>query len=132
VVKKEKLPFERGIKKITPELIKKLNNIYNDFSYRENFPHGYCDKVSTRLIDLGLCVTAGYFLVDKHGVWNTLKRYHVWVMDADKKIIDLTAAQFNDDLETPVQKGVLIIDPKEEFYKRYLFDKSVGFVPWKQ
>lgn len=105
----------RSVAKLTPELRKKIEKVYQEFSQKKGFPYD-CGIASPLLsVRLGLQMVKGYFRVD--GPLNELP--HVWTKDAGGQIVDFTAAQFNPYLEKHVPNGILIVQPGEPLYERY-------------
>lgn len=111
------------VPKLTPELMIKINGVYEKLSSREGFPTGQCGQAMYDLRKLGFQGIWGVFQVGIHGDLDTLLG-HSWAEDADQKIIDLTAAQYNNNgersLKEVIPSGVLIIDQNNPLYRRYI------------
>lgn len=109
------------VAKLTPKLMIKINGTYEKFSSKKGFPTGYCGPTAWELRRLGFQGVLGFFQVGRSGDLDTLKS-HAWAEDADERIIDLTATQYNGErfINGTIPSGVLIIDQNNPLYRRYV------------
>ncbi|MDO8620981.1 MAG: hypothetical protein Q7R31_01735 [Candidatus Levybacteria bacterium] len=111
------------VPKLTPELMIKINAVYEKLSSRKGFPTNYCGPAMQELRRLGFQGIRGFFQVGRSGDLDLLLDHsHDWAEDAGGKIIDLTAAQYNREksLGAVIPSGVLIIDKENPLYERYI------------
>lgn len=110
----------KQIQKLTPDLAQDLVAAYREYSGEKGFPYGSCKRVHREIAeDHGLQYEEGYFMVDTPKGKGKLQQEHAWCTDADGKIIDLTADQFNPNLNIPLPRGLNIISLNNPLYKRY-------------
>ncbi len=110
-------------------VFQKLQQTYEDYVSRWDFPHFHCAEVSTQVaLELGLLKIGGTFRIDRLMPENasllspypsTLEQFHFWNTDRKGRIIDLTAAQYNLGLNIPIPSGVVIIDKTSPLFQRY-------------
>lgn len=98
---------------------RELSKIYDRFSSIPGFPKGFCPPTSDKVAALGFQPKAGWFKTDKPFDPKNQKRAHLWCLDREESIVDLTASQFNTELENPVPEGALIINKEDPLYERY-------------
>lgn len=107
------------------QMLSDLQNFYNQPDVQElkretNFKEA-CNGVSTMIsYYTDLIVKDGMFRVDKPYSKDLVLAGHFWCEDVTGRIIDLTAIQFNEWLDTPLPEGVLLVNPGDDLYKRYM------------
>ncbi len=113
----------------TLPLDQQLQRIYQEFAYNADFPAGFCALVARQVKDeLGFAAVSGWFLLDERFLdWRERRQKygvlsHCWNLDESGKIIDLTAAQFNNDLkrENRIREGIQVISREHPLYRRYM------------
>lgn len=104
-------------------VIEKLIELYSLVSKWEGFPRDKCVPVVGKALELGLGLHMedGKFRLDKirrrPRLW--LDMPHTWLKDDNGIYYELTGEQFNKGLHTRFKKGVTVIYPGTELYKRY-------------
>ena len=111
-------PIPRVVDK---ESLGELAQIYKKFSQTKRFPFFSCTLVSMEVSGLGFEYAEGNFQLDSsiEQFGNNVRVGHSWCEDGEGKIIDLTLSQFNEGLEVPVKKGIIILKPDNPLYLRY-------------
>ena len=107
-------------------LLSRVEEVYLRFVSLDRFPVGKCKDVTDALKVLGLKQVGGWFQVDGPIPDLGIRPKHNW-SELEDVIIDLTAAQFNPWLTEPVQPGILIINPQDPLYRKYLRVKDIMF-----
>lgn len=104
----------------------KLAEIYRDFSGKKGFPVDFCDQIADVIQSkLGYKLHYGAFLLDKPrwdyygGVW-CISWGHTFCEDNEGRMVDLTATQFNQWLNTPIPSGILLISKESKLANRYV------------
>ncbi|MEK7450517.1 MAG: hypothetical protein AAB662_01095 [Patescibacteria group bacterium] len=115
----------RKIARLNLFLFLQLNLAYLVISKNSpRFPDGYCVGATLFIADkLHLKFAQGEFTVDG----SLISLPHAWAEDANKIIVDSTAAQFNGFLKEPVRSGLLIIKPESPLHKRYTPKDGIFF-----
>lgn len=110
--------FSVGV--VSPLMVPRLQEIYDHFSSKFDFPHLYCGSVSDEVAKLGFEKIWGTFRLDYPLPDSPkLTRGHAWCIDYNQTIIDLTATQFNLGLVNPISERILIVTPSSPHFARY-------------
>ncbi len=111
---------QENIARLDQNLMDELQVVFMEYSERKGFPDAYCTKISKEIAtDLGFHYQEGFFKLDFPNSKGALLIEHAWCTDADKTIIDLTAHQFNANLEKALFNGVQVIKLRDPLYERY-------------
>lgn len=111
----------QSISKLDMDLFLRIQDFYFELRNCERgFPNGYCYTASS-LVEkhFGLGRKVGTFTLDKPDSKYGYDFPHGWNFDADGAIIDLTASQFNDQLNEPLEQGIVVIYPNTPNYARF-------------
>lgn len=103
-------------------MVRGLEAFYEIESRSWKDPRGECSAISIQVArQFGLLYTEGKFRLDaplQVGSQN-VQEDHAWCIDGNKRIVDLTAEQFNNGLYNKIPKGLLIVKPEDALYLRY-------------
>jgi hypothetical protein len=117
----KEIGVEESVSKLSQDLLDELHVTYLERSQEKGFPDGCCTRVNKDVAsNLGFRYREGQFKLDFPNSEGELLPDHAWCEDTDKIIIDLTAHQFNRNLNKPVFEGVQIIRPEDPLYQRYM------------
>ena len=102
-------------------MVQGLEAIYLEHSQHPGYPNGKCIGISHEIAErFGLTYHHGFFTLDfKTDLKPTLDLPHAWCEDGNMTIVDLTASQFNTNLQNRIPEGVMIIKPEDELYSHY-------------
>jgi len=106
---------------IDANMVQGLEALYLEHSRLPGFPKGKCIGISHEAAErFGLTFHHGFFLLDfKTDDRPTLDLPHAWCEDGNRTIVDITASQFNSNLQKPIPTGLMLIRPEDELYSRY-------------